>query len=150
MAEESHQRGSQGVVKCTRSQSTKAGSSKKKTRREPVIEVPFRGTSSLAMDPEPNHAGSEEDEGSEVPLLSRSCRTKGPTVITTKALSMEVMGGQTSGGKPVPLFTEVVPSSSFQVQGMSVDQIEIHPSSSVEIMPSVKVSEHPHYWACWD
>jgi len=70
-AEKSHQRVSQGVTKGTRSQPTEAGLSKK-TQREPVIEVPSRGTSSLAIDPKPIHAGSEEDEGSEVPLLSRS------------------------------------------------------------------------------
>ena len=91
LAEESHQRGTRGVMKRTRSQSTEAGSSKKKTRREPVIEVPSRETSSLAIDPEPIHAYSEEDEDSEVPLLLRSCRIKGTAVITMEAFPAEVI-----------------------------------------------------------
>jgi len=66
---------------------------KKKTRRKPVIEVSSRGTSSLVIDPEPVHAYSKEDENSEVPLLSRSLRTKGSTVITMKVLPVEVSGG---------------------------------------------------------
>ena len=36
---------------------------------------------------------------------------------------------------------EVVPSSSFQGQGMRVDLIDIHPSSSVKVISSMKVSE---------
>ena len=92
LVEESHQRGLRGVAKHTRSQSTKAGSSEKKTQQEPVIEVPSRGTSSLAIDPEHVHAGSEEDEDSEIPLLSRSGRTKGPAVILTKARPTEDTG----------------------------------------------------------
>ena len=37
-----------------------------------MTEVSSQGTSSLAIDPEFAHAGSEEDEGREVPLLPRS------------------------------------------------------------------------------
>ena len=37
--------------------------------------------------------------------------------------------------------TEAVPSSSFRGQRMSIDLNDIHPSSSVEIMPSVEVPE---------
>ena len=37
--------------------------------------------------------------------------------------------------------TGVVPSSSFQGRGTSVDPFSIHPGSSVEIMPSVEVPE---------
>ena len=141
VAEESHQLGSRGVVKCTQSQSTEAGSSKKKTRREPVIEVLSRKTSVLAIDPESIHAGSKKDEYSEVPLFLRSRLTKGPTVITTEALPVKVTGRQASRGKPVSLSIEAVPSGSFQGQRMSVDPIDIHPSSSVEIMSSVEVLE---------
>jgi len=106
-----------------------------------VIKVPSKGTSSLAIDPEPVHAGSEEDEDSEVPLLLRNHRTKGPVVIMTEVLLTEVTGRQTSGGEPASVSTEVVPSSSFQGQRMSVDPIDIHPSSSVEIISSVEVPE---------
>jgi len=128
-------------VKHTRSQSTKAGSSKKKTQRELVIKVSSEGTSSLAIDPEPVHEGSKEDEDSEIPLLSRSHRTKGPAVISTEVLPVELTGRQTSGGEPVSVSTEVVPSSFFLGQGMSVDPIDIHPSSSMEIMSSMEVTE---------
>jgi len=62
-------------------------------------------------------------------------------VITTEALPVEVIGRQTSGEEPVSVSTEVIPSSSFQGQGMSVDLIDIHLSSSAEIMPSVEVPE---------
>ena len=62
-------------------------------------------------------------------------------MITTEARPTEVTGRQTSREEPVSVSTEVVPSSSFQGQGMSVDLIDIHPSSSVEIMPSVEVPE---------
>ena len=83
--DESHQKRSQGVMKRTRSQSTKPSSSKKKTRRESVAEVPSKGISSLAIDPEHVHAGSEEDEGSEICLLLRNHRTNGPVVLTVEA-----------------------------------------------------------------
>ena len=42
------------------------------------------------VDPEPIHAGSEEDEDSEIPLHPRSHRTKGPAVVTIEELSEEV------------------------------------------------------------
>ena len=106
-----------------------------------MIEVPSRGTSSLAIDREPVNAGFDENEDSEVPLLSRSHRTKGPAVIMMEARLTEVTRKQTSREGPVSVSTEVVPSSSFQGQGMSVDPIDIHPSSSVEIMPLVKALE---------
>jgi len=48
-------------------------------------------------------------------------------VITTEALPVEVTGGQTSGGDHVSVSTKAVPSYSFQGQGMSIDQIDIHP-----------------------
>ena len=57
-----------------------------------MIEVPSGGTSSLAIDPEPVHVGSEENEDSEVPLLSRSHRIKGPAMITMEVLLAEVTG----------------------------------------------------------
>jgi len=50
-----------------------------------VIEVPSRGNSSLAIDPEPVHASSKEDEDYEVPLLSRSHGTKGPFKVKGRA-----------------------------------------------------------------
>ena len=55
-----------------------------------MAEVPSKRTSSLAIDPEHVHVGSEGDEGFEVPLLSRSRRTKGLTVITVEALPGEI------------------------------------------------------------
>ena len=58
-----------------------------------MIEVPSRGTSLLAIDAEPIHAGFEEDEGSEAPLLSRSHQTKSSAVIMMEALLVEVTRG---------------------------------------------------------
>ena len=87
LAEESHQ----GAYReLSQSQSIEAGSSKKKTHREPLIEVPSWGTSSLAIDPGPVQTCSEEDEDSEVPLLLRSRRTKGPPVITTETMPTKI------------------------------------------------------------
>ena len=57
-------------MKRARPQSNKAGSSKKKAQREPVTEVPSQETSSLVINSELVHAGSKEDKGPEVPLLS--------------------------------------------------------------------------------
>ena len=102
-----------------------------------MIEVPSRKTFSMAIDPESVHAGSEKDEDCEVPLLSRSCQKKGPAMIMTYTLPAEVTGRQTSGWEPVLVSTEAIPSSSFQGQEMSIDPVDIHPSSSVEIMQKV-------------
>jgi len=44
---------------------------------------------SLSIDPEPVHASSEEEESSEILLLPRSRRTKGPAVVTTETLLEE-------------------------------------------------------------
>jgi len=142
-AEESHQKRSHGDVKRARPQSTEAGSSKKKTQQESVAEVPFEGTSSLALDPEPVHAGSEEDEGSKVPLLLRSRRTKGPAVVTVEALPGEVTERQTTGGDSVSASvpTKIVPSSSFLSQRMNVDPTDIQLGPSVRMMSSVDVLE---------
>jgi len=49
-----------------------------------MTEIPSQGTSFLATDRELVHAGSEEDEGPNVPLLPRSRRTKGPAVVITE------------------------------------------------------------------
>ena len=65
-----------------------------------MTEVPFQGTSSLAIDPELVHADSEGDEGSEVPQLSRSRETKGPAVVMTGASLGEVSERRTTGGDP--------------------------------------------------
>jgi len=80
-----------------------------------VTKVPFKKTSSLALDPELVHEGFEEDEFPVVPLLSRSCQTKGPAVVMTEALLGEVTERQTTGGdsSSAPVPTKVVPSSSF-------------------------------------
>jgi len=67
-----------------------------------VIEVPSKETSSITIDPEYVHAGSEEDEGSEVPILLRSHRTKGPAVITMEAVMAEVTERQTTRCDPIP------------------------------------------------
>ena len=55
-----------------------------------MTEVPSQGTS-LAIDPELVRACSEENECPEVPLLSRSRQTKGPTVVITKVSLGEVI-----------------------------------------------------------
>jgi len=57
-----------------------------------VAEVPSKGTSSSTIDLEPVDAGSEGDEGSEVPLLLRSHRFKGPVVVIAAALPGGVTG----------------------------------------------------------
>ena len=59
-------------MKRTRSQSTEAGLSKKKTRPESVTEVPSKGISSLVVDLEPVHAGSEEMKA--LSLYREMCR----------------------------------------------------------------------------
>ena len=82
-----------------------------------MIEVPSRGTSLLAIDAEPIHAGSEEDKGSKVPLLSRSHRTKGHAVITTEALPMEVIEGQTLEGSLYRYQMRLFPRVPFKVKG---------------------------------
>ena len=94
----------------------------------------------MAIDPEPVHAGLL-DEDSEVPLLSRSHRIKGPVLITMEARLTEVTRRQTSIEEPISISIEVALSSSFQGQGMSVDPIGIHPRSSVGIIPPVEVPE---------
>ena len=106
-----------------------------------MIEVSSNGTSSLTIDPELVHAGSEEDEDPEVPLLSRSRRTKGPAVVMTEALPGKITERQTTRGdsSSAPVPTKVVPSSSFQSQGMIVDPTDNQPNSSVEMMSSVEV-----------
>jgi len=80
-----------------------------------VAEVPSKGTSSLDVDPEPVHVSSKGDEGSEVPLLSRSHRTKGPTVVMAEALPGEVTKRQTTRGDSLSTSvpTKTVPLSSF-------------------------------------
>ena len=70
-------------MKRTRSQSTKAGSSQKKSRWEPVAEAPSKGISTSRVDPEPIHAGSKEDEDFEIPLRPN----KGLVVVTIEELS---------------------------------------------------------------
>ena len=119
--EESHQKSLQGVAKRTRPQSTEADSSKKKTRRESVAKVPSKGTSSLAVYPEPVHASSKVDEGPKVPLLPRSRRIKSPAVVTTEALLGGVTERQTTGGDSVSASvpTKTIPSSFFPSQRMS-------------------------------
>ena len=51
-----------------------------------MVKVLSKGISSSVVDPEPVHVGSEKDEGPKVPLLPRSCRSKGPAVVTAEAL----------------------------------------------------------------
>ena len=99
-------------MKRTRSQSTEAASSKKKTRREPMAEVPSKRISPLIVNPEPIH------EGSEVPLHPRSRRTKALAVVTAEALHEEVIERQATGGNFVlaSVPTKTALSSSFQSQ----------------------------------
>ena len=123
-------------MKRTRPPSTDTGSSKKKTWREHVTEVPSQGTSLLAIDPELVHADSEGDEGPEVPLLPRIRRTKGHTVIMIEISQGEVTERQTTDSNsllaPVPV--KAVSSSAFQHQKMIIDLPNIQPSSSVEVL----------------
>ena len=63
-------------MKRTRSQSTKAGSSKYMTQREPMTEFPSKGNSSLAINLELVHIGSEEDEGSEILYFRKAVEQK--------------------------------------------------------------------------
>jgi len=74
LAKKSQPQHSQEVAKRSRAPSVDAGSSKKKTRREPATEVPSQETL-LAIDPEPVHAGSP-GEDFEAPLLSRSIKQR--------------------------------------------------------------------------
>jgi len=115
LAEESQQERLQGVAKRTRSSSTEAGSSKKKTRRELATEILSQGTSSLAVDSEFVQVGLP-DEDSVVPLFSRSHRTEGPVVITAEAEQMEVTERPTfrEGLYRYPL--ELFPRVRFKVE----------------------------------
>ena len=92
-----------------------------------MAEVPSKGTSSSAIDPELAHTVSKGDVGSEVPLLLRSRRTKGPAVVTTEALLGGVTKRQTTGGDSMSTSVpaKTVPSSSFLSQRMSTDPIDI-------------------------
>jgi len=73
-------------VKRTRSLSTEASSSQEKIGWKPIAEAPLKGTSMSRVKPEPTHAGSEEDEDSEIPLCPRSHRTKGSAVVSVREL----------------------------------------------------------------
>ena len=60
-------------------------------------------------------------------------------MITTEAGLMELTRMQTYRGEFVLVSTRVVPSSSFQGRGASVELSNIHSDSSVVVMPSVVV-----------
>jgi len=130
-------------VKCTRSQSIEAGSSKKTTRRESVAEIPSEGISILVVNLVLIHASSEEDEGSEILLHPRRCRIKGLIVVIIEALLEEVTGRQATGGDFVlaPVPTKTAPSGSFQSQGKNVDPTNFQPGSQVEKLSLAGVSE---------
>ena len=108
-----------------------------------MAEVPSKGTSSLDVDPEPVHVSSKGDEGSKVPLLSRSHRTKGPTVVMAEALPGEVTKRQTTRGDSLSASvpTKTVASSSFPSQRMNVDPIDIQQGPSIELMSLVEIPE---------
>jgi len=93
--------------------------SQKKIRWEPVGEVPSKGTSTSGVEPEPTHVGSEEDEGSEIPLRPRSRRTTGPAAVTVEELSEEIVEKQVTRDKlvrtPVPI--RIAPQAFFWVKG---------------------------------
>ena len=48
----------------------------------------------FVVDPEPIHAGSEENEDSKIPLHPRSHQTKGPIVVMVEELSEEAPKGK--------------------------------------------------------
>ena len=55
-----------------------------------MTEAPSKGTSTSGVEPEPTHAGFEEDEDSKVSLHPRIRRTKGPAVVTVEELFEEI------------------------------------------------------------
>ena len=88
--EEPHKKCSRGIVaKRTRVWSIEAGLSQKKMRREPMDEAPFKETSTSGVEPEPVHAGSEEDEDSKILLHLRSHLTRGLAIVTVEELLEE-------------------------------------------------------------
>ena len=80
-----------------------------------MAETPSKGISTLVVDPEPIHAGSEENENSEIPLHPRSYQRKDPAVVTVEELSEEVIERKVTGGDSVlaPVPAKIAPSSSF-------------------------------------
>ena len=133
-AEESHQRRSLGeAAKHARSQSTEAGSSPKKLRQKPVAEASSKGTSTLEVDPEPIHAGSKEDEYSEILLCLNSRQTNGPVVVKVEDLSEKVTERQTTGDESVPTLVpaKIVPSGSLQSQSVDLKDNQMMSSAGV-------------------
>jgi len=140
-AKEPHRRRSrEAAVKSTRTQFAEAGSRQKKSRREPETEAPSQGIFTSAVDPEPIHAGPEEDENFEIPLHRRSRRTKGPAVVTVEELSEEVTKGKQLEVTPCrsQCPPRLLPRALFRVRE-NVDPKDIQPGSPVEMMSSAEV-----------
>ena len=105
-----------------------------------MAEDPSKEIFSLAVDTENIHASFKKDESSEVPLLLRSHRTKGPVVVTAEALLEKVIERQSTRGDSVSILvrTKAAPSISFQSQRKNVDPIDIQQGLLVEMISSVK------------
>ena len=67
-----------------------------------MAEAPSKETFTSGVEPEPTYACSEEDEDSEIPLRSRSRRTRGPTLVTIEELLKETAERQVIRDEPVP------------------------------------------------
>ena len=139
-----NQKRSRGAVaKHTRYQSIEAGSSQKKTRREPMAEAPTKGTSTSGVDPKPVHIGSNKNEDSEIPLCLRIHWTKGPAVVMVEKLKDTAAKRKVTGDESVltPVPTRFAPSDSLQSQRKSINHKNILSDSPVDIMSSVGVPE---------
>ena len=145
--EESHQQRSRGpIAKHAQSQSAKAGSSQKRTRREPKAKIPSRGI--LISEIEPESAYVDPDEESSVQLRPMSHRARGSKVATVEELLEE---GEVTWSEPVlaPTTTESVPLTSFQGQEESTNPKDMRPSSPVEMIPSMGMSEQSRLLDSW-
>ena len=78
-----------------------------------MAEAPFKGISTLGVDPEPIYAASKEDEDFEIPLHLRNSRTKGPAVVTVEELSEEVIERQANGGDSLPQCLSILLSQAL-------------------------------------
>ena len=78
-----------------------------------MAEAPSKGISMSIVDPEPIHAGSEEDEDFNIPLHLRSRQTKGPVVVTVEELSEEAIEKQADESMPALVPAKIAPSGSL-------------------------------------
>ena len=80
-----------------------------------MAEAPSKETSTSGVKPKPTNAGSEGAEDSEIPLHPRSCRIRGPVVVTVEELLEEIIERQKTGDElmPSPVPTRIAPSSSL-------------------------------------